>query len=384
MKTLRLVPTIDGTTTTITASQDGEPERSVFYQFDGALTPDASGIGNAALVAFLPYAMQRGLDIQVESEVDEDLLAQLEEVQDAWSRWHPGLFRRVGLDVAGVRPAMLPATRTAVAAFSGGLDSIFAVHAHKRDLLGYRKLDVRSGVLIQGFDLPLDQPVWFEDARRRASLMLTSYGLSLTTVRTNWRTLGAPWELGYIFGVASVLHQLKGRVGQAIIASDNAYGGDMPGWGSNAASNQMMSGPSFPLHFTGGGWSRTEKAAALTGEAAVLENLRVCWERPESLGNCGRCEKCIRTKLNFMANGVGHVPALGIPVTPRSIRGVLIRNAPVLELYRDLASEPWPGRPGIKAALESLVKRGVRRQSGWESRLLKYQRSLRKRGLWPR
>ena len=34
-----------------------------------------------------------------------------------------------------------------------------------------------------------------------------------------------------------------------------------------------------------------------------VENLRVCWQGVLNDRNCGKCEKCIRTKLNFLACG---------------------------------------------------------------------------------
>ena len=32
-----------------------------------------------------------------------------------------------------------------------------------------------------------------------------------------------------------------------------------------------------------------------------MNNLRVCWQGELKDRNCGKCEKCVRTKLNFLA-----------------------------------------------------------------------------------
>lgn len=40
--------------------------------------------------------------------------------------------------------------------------------------------------------------------------------------------------------------------------------------------------------------------------------------------NCGVCEKCVRTKLTFMAAGVGVIPALG-PVAVEEVDIIQIR-----------------------------------------------------------
>ncbi len=383
MPTLRLTPSIDGAVTTIDAVADSGFRTSIFYEFSGALAPHPDGIGDAALLAFLPYAMRNGLDVRVEAPVDAGLLEQLDEAQDAWTRWHPTLFRHVDVDAAAVTPVVLPPDRAAVAAFSGGLDATHAIHAHKRGLIGRRAMDIRSGVLVHGFDVPLERPDWFEGARLRAAAILAHYGASLTVVRTNLRSLELPWEQYFVFAMASVLHQLKGRVSAGVIATGEGYGAEMLGWGSNSVTNPMMSSPSFPIRFTGGGQTRTEKAAALAKEAPVLANLRVCWEHPEAPTNCGKCEKCIRTKLNFMANGVETLPTLGAPATPQEILKVEVHHEVVLSTYRDLSLYPWPGRPDVKAALRALVARGVRRESRFRRRVAKYKRSMKKRGLWP-
>jgi hypothetical protein len=141
----------------------------------------------------------------------------------------------------------------------------------------------------------------------------------------------------------------------------------------------MMGGPSFPLYFTGAGKTRTDKAGALAGERAVLEQLRVCWERPESLGNCGMCEKCIRTKLNFMAHGVTSLPALGELATPEQVRSIEVRNDAVMNLFKELAAQPWAGQREIKQALTDLVDRGLWKPNRITRLLKKYRRSLQKR-----
>jgi hypothetical protein len=54
----------------------------------------------------------------------------------------------------------------------------------------------------------------------------------------------------------------------------------------------------------GAGRSRTEKVAYLATWEQGMPLLRVCWEGRVPDGNCGRCEKCVRTRLNFHIAGV--------------------------------------------------------------------------------
>jgi hypothetical protein len=88
----------------------------------------------------------------------------------------------------------------------------------------------------------------------------------------------------------------------------------------------------------GGGTTRTEKVRTIGGLRSVRENLRVCWQGDQLGRNCGRCEKCVRTKVNFLAAGHGVAPALG-PLEPGELRGLTIGSVGALGVYRELLDD---------------------------------------------
>src|SRR5581483_9532671 len=47
-----------------------------------------------------------------------------------------------------------------------------------------------------------------------------------------------------------------------------------------------------------------EKVGLLVQNSQAVAGLHVCWEGREQYRNCGHCEKCLRTRLNFLAVGV--------------------------------------------------------------------------------
>lgn len=349
-------------------------EYDVFYEFSGECIPKIKCDGSFAIVALLPFAMHHGVDIEIEEPVDAVILEKLEESQDAWRRWFPDLFRNIRIIAPNVLfPEVPPRGRSAVAAFSGGIDACYALHAHKRGLLGRRTCDVKGAVLVQGFDIPLTDGAWYAMSRDHAAAIAEYYDTPLVEVRTNWRDLENmlfpdSWEMIFMYGLAGIMHQFKtAGVEHAVIAADEPYDGEIAGWGSNSITNQMMGSDAFPIHFTGGGEGRSGKARVLSGEPGVLEHLRVCWQRGENgkreLLNCGVCEKCMRTKLNFMAHGVDKVPALGAAqVTAAEVRRIMIGNPAILSLYKEmLADGDWSGYPDVKRELERLVAKGVRK-----------------------
>ena len=78
-------------------------------------------------------------------------------------------------------------------------------------------------------------------------------------------------------------------------------------------------------HIDGAVCNRTEKVAWLSQHAEeCTDNLRVCWQGPELDRNCGFCEKCIRTKLNFWASGNAIPAAFPGTLTPETVASIKI------------------------------------------------------------
>jgi 7-cyano-7-deazaguanine synthase in queuosine biosynthesis len=321
----------------------------------------------------------------VRGEVDADFLATMEEYMAAWCRWRPDLFRPVAIsaDVETVPRASTAAG--AIMAFSGGLDSTFALHAHKHGLLGRRARDVQAAVLIQGFDVPLEHDVAFDVARGHVQAILESYGVRLNVVRTNWqKPFCIKWGMTHVLGITAVLHLFHRQFGGGVIADDVAYDTQVTPWSSNAITNQMLGCGGFGIRTTGAAWSRTQKAAAVAANPAVLEHLRVCYERPELGGNCGECEKCVRTKLNFYAVGVPSMRTLGRPIALADVRRTIPSHFDFPGSIADvLAYGTWgPGDP-IRVEVDEMVRRfnaqAPERGRGVGRRRKKFLQSAKKR-----
>jgi hypothetical protein len=337
-----------------------EPNR-LSYEIVGPDAPRQAPNGNFAITAALPTAMSLGRPLHLQGEADADFLAAMEEYMAAWCRWRPDLFRPVAISADSEVAPGLSSSTGAIMAFSGGLDSTFALHAHKRGLLGRRALDIEAAVLIQGFDIPLDDARALGIAREHVQAILDTYGVRLNIVRTNWqKPFCIKWAMTHVLGIAAVLHLFHRQFASAVIADDIAYEAQETPWSSNAITNQMLGCSAFPIRPTGAAWSRTEKASAVAGNPAVLQHLRVCYERPELGENCGVCEKCVRTKMNFRAVGVEPVPALGAPITIEDARRALAhaQQLDFLAATKDaLEKGTWATTDPLRLELAELVQR---------------------------
>jgi hypothetical protein len=333
-----------------------EPDRIV-YEITGPDSPEQAPNANFAVAAALPTAMSLGRPLHVRGEVDADFLATMEEYMGAWCRWRPDLFQPVAIS-ADVETASRPRVAVgAIMAFSGGLDSTFALHAHKRAMVGRRQQDIQAAVLVRGFDIPLDQAEAFNIARGHVKAILDSYGVRLNIVRTNWqKPFSVKWGMTHVLGIAAVLHMFHRQLGSGVIADDLPYDTQVTPWSSNAITNQMLGCGGFPIRTTGASWSRTQKAGVVAANPVVMDHLRVCYERPELGGNCGECEKCFRTKLNFRGAGIAHVPAIGARLSVGDVSRMIPRNVKYLYRYDEVLKRgTWPSNDPVRAEVARLV-----------------------------
>jgi hypothetical protein len=331
-------------------------DRLLWFEFDGP--PPSEPQAGAAAVALLPWAMAHGQALRIDAAVDRDLVAHLEEFRDYWATVLPSVFQAIE-----IRPTELvdaaPGPRRAVAAFSGGVDATYQLIANCDGRLGARSLPIEAAVMIHGFDIPHLDDVGIRRATKRATALLDSFGVRLSVVRTNWLAEFCPeWEMTHAAGIAAVLHHYSGMAGWGLIAADEPYDLAIIPWGSNSTSNPMLGGTAFRIRSDGAAAGRTEKCRLIGQSPAALENLRVCWAGDVKGSNCGSCEKCVRTKLNFLAAGVPVVPALGGAVTPSEIDGVRASNAIQIAHLREILRYDLPSE--IEHATRAAVIRNER------------------------
>lgn len=341
---------------------DGLPGRpTVWWEFDeGGWVPQVPAVLDHLAIGLLPWAMTSGEDLHVRGPVTLATMGRLEDYQEAWSLIHPR-YRRISLtaDRLVSEPSQPGGAEvpTGVLAYSGGLDANHALVAHRNGLLRYRETQIRYAALVHGFDIPIDDEEGMERACRHARAMLAPEHVDLVMVRTNWRRVVDPgWTMTFAAAIAAVLHQFSADVDRALLASGLPYHQQRIPWGTNPITDPMLGRTRFPFVTVGLGSSRVEKARVVATRPAMREHLRVCWEGNRSGENCGTCEKCVRTKLTFLAAGVGTIPALG-PVTAEEIGRLQIRAlAQRLEL-EEVLGHPEHLSPSVVSAVEEVLER---------------------------
>lgn len=311
--------------------EDGSGPDRLWYRIDTRHADYLTDTMDPFVLATLFLAMREGESLHAEGAVTATLLQNLEEFQAAWCQWRPERYTPVALSADQVvvdREG--PDRRSALQSFSGGVDSAFSTIRHVKNAAGRGSYDLTGAVMVHGFDIPLDEPESYQALYARSVPLLQGVGVELLPVTTNFRQLWhsdlSYWEDAFGTGVTSVLTLFSGRFEHGVIASSEPYGSLVLPWGSNPVTDWLLSGGRITMHHDAAGVERSDKVAALSQLwPDGANNLRVCWQGAQKDRNCCRCEKCIRTILNFKVSGSPLPDAFPHDVTPdqiRSLRGL--------------------------------------------------------------
>lgn len=256
------------------------------------------------LLAMLLDAMAEGRDIVIHGFVSKELLSNLTEFRDIWVSWLPQRYSRIDLHADTIIQGQAR-KNGAICAFSGGLDATFSTWRNTRQRNGSRSQSINLCAMVHGFDIPIEDGNAFAKAFSRAKDTLTSLGIPIRPIRTNFRKISKiSWEDVFAPALVAALANYKCLAGTCLVASSNPYNALIMPWGSTPITDHLLSAEDFFVIHDGASHTRTEKALAISEWPAGFENLRVCWEGEAKEKNCGKCEKCLRTMLNIAANGL--------------------------------------------------------------------------------
>ncbi len=342
-------------------------------EYDCALTKRADPF----LLAAIFSAMRGHADLAVHGEVSASLLRNLEEFQAVWNCWLPQKYSKIEIS-AEVEKGQAKSTNLerAVAAFSGGIDSCFTVWRHRNGKCGRLRRNLQAALMVHGFDIPINEDDAFKNAAGNARKMLDSLNIKLITMATNFRDLGDDWEDAHGAAIASCLMLLEDYYETGFVASTEPYSNLVLPWGSNPVTDGLMSSDVFQIVHDGAAFTRNDKVREILNWPEALKYLRVCWQGERRDRNCGCCEKCIRTILNFRVVGASLPECFEQDVSDSQILGLrglnAVQTAYLVEIL--LAAKAVPVRQSWVGALERCVAQNRSSASGG-----KFLRGLRRK-----
>lgn len=292
-----------------------ESERSatrIWIEFDGISKRSPLDV-NALLLAVFPVAVLHGeARIQVPGRVSPLLSSRLVDVYAWWRAW--GLVERIPFpriectSSSGEEPASQSGPVSACF-LSGGVDSL---HMLQQNIAAFRESDdhrIKEAILIRGLDPPHLGTIAvkvYDSIVHRLEPVAAEAKIILRLVHTNIRILDNDHDfyMKQFHGaaLASVAHGAINGVGRIRIASTYDVPNMAP-WGSHPAIDPNYSTERLSVLHEGISHSRLDKIRSLMRWPTAFDSMRVCPNTPPDFQNCGKCEKCMRTKLEIVAAG---------------------------------------------------------------------------------
>lgn len=297
------------------------------------------------VLATILIAMKQDKNLIIHGEVSPSLLQNLAEFQAAWHSWRPNVYKLVDIHAEVVKePDKNTDLDKIVSTFSGGLDSCFTVFQHRTPNLVKIQRNLQAGLMIHGFDIPLEEKEVFNNAVYKSKNILSSVGAELITMTTNLRLFTKlNWENTYVTALASCLSLLQRGYTAGLIPSSSSYNEPSRLYPSNPVTDHLLSSNSFRIIHDGAAFTRLEKIRAIANSQEVLQNLRVCWEGDQKDRNCCRCEKCIRNILHFRILGMDLPACFEKDVTEDQILRMKVQGAQLDALNDTLKAAKYVG-----------------------------------------
>ncbi len=354
---------VRGDTAVHTTTLDAQPQRASFpvplrmiTEFPGRHAPPPSVLDGPLFSTIMIAMGQGGTVLEIDGPISAAAMRNVQAFQEAWACMLPRHFRVVEIVPSEVVQDPPVRGRAAVAAFSGGLDSTFTLIRHAKKLLGRGSYPITHALMVHGLDVQLHREGLFRNLRKRVAPLLDELGVELIVARSNVRNplpeapklQVQPYAYSQAAQIAGILHILpEDRFAHGLIGSTDPYCNLVLPWGSNPATDYLLSNDRFSTVHDGAGFTRCQKAALVAQHPTALKTLRVCVA--QTRGNCGVCEKCIRTRLNLMVVGVDRPDCFDQPFHEDMIDALEVWNPAVLaEAKATLAyarsngiSAPW-------------------------------------------
>jgi len=134
---------------------------------------------------------------------------------------------------------------------------------------------------------------------------------------------------------------LQGGFIAGLIAGSHSYADLYFPWGSTPLTDPLLSSESFPIFYDSPDAPRNIKVREIASWPEAQRYLRVCLgkDRTERDKNCGRCEKCIRTILNYRALGLGLPACFEHDASLSQIGKLCFQNVKFLHYYNAILED---------------------------------------------
>lgn len=279
---------------------------------------------NGFLLAVIVYAMNHGEHrVYVESNIDLWLKYRLEKSLNYLAMWFAhSKIPTIECCSSTLNPSitstkLMKEVRSTAVFLSGGVDSYCTLTRNTNAINNTHPKRIRYGLLVNGLDIGYQgegestpsQQALTDISYKAIDQVCKNSGIQSILIDTNIRSLDpnsilyAKQAHGAI--LAGMAHFLTSDISDILISSTN----DMrhaAAWGSSPLIDVNYSSELLSVHHDSEDLSRLDKIKLIIENPNILKNLRVCpkvYNIPSGFLNCGKCEKCVRTRLELLVLG---------------------------------------------------------------------------------
>lgn len=330
---------------------------------DAGLRPTPEAFAGVALVP----ALHHQAPVEVDAPLSAAWLQNAHRLMEIFGEWWG--YRPIAIHHQGEKAVGQPAPGRTALNFSCGVDAFYS-------LLECRP-EAEVLVTINGMLPGWRNPGRYGAFRERCGEVARTLGKDHVLIQTNAgdHPVFSSVSLGRTHGslLAAAGHLLEGV--RRLVNSATYPVGIQDPWGTHWKTDPLWGCDDLEILYVGGDCHRYEKILRIADNPLVRTNLNVCLRNRDSLDNCCRCEKCLRTMIVVAAAGAleefetfpekDRIAASldAIPLVPKD---ELLDYGVLVKVVRD---------PAHRAALERLLTRSRRRYS----RIRKMGRKVRRK-----
>jgi len=278
---------------------------TLWFSFPRRYCDHVTGEVNGFAAALLPLAMILGEDLYMEGVLSPRLLCGMEEYQRIQCAWNPSPFLPVSLEPEILQPTIADSGGGGVGcSFSGGVDSAYTLWRHLPENErnpSYRISHCHMINFLRG-DSDLDNSGRFSRIEQAMRPMMDRIGTQLIVCRTNYMAFSDLKILKQSFAamVTAPALVLGGLFSTFYVPSSHRFD-DFIREGSHLMLDHLIATETMETIHEGSHLKRTEKTEAISRWGETYSTLSVCFSETgydretNSVQNCCRCEKCIRT-----------------------------------------------------------------------------------------
>lgn len=254
------------------------------------------------LISLLLLAMQKNENIEVLSPVSSLFLQNIDLYQNRFNEWYPDRFYKIKIkaEVRSNEDKNLNQRKLSATAFSGGVDSFYTFFS----LLEDRAQNLNVALFMSGFDMPINLVQSISELTDHYQNLMKEKNIDFIVGSTNVRNFvnTVDWTNAHGQALAASALFFKNQITTFFIPGSYTLP-HYPKWGTHPELDPLLSTEELKFHHHGANVNRVQKLKKIIRYPESYKGLRVCWIQDIGLKNCGKCEKCVRTKTALLILG---------------------------------------------------------------------------------